>query len=57
MAMPEETARVHARLGLAVTRGLLLDLLATGERAEVDAAFEAFIERYVGTWWESPVAS
>ncbi len=27
-----ETARVHARLGLAVVRGLLLDLLATGER-------------------------
>ena len=31
------TARVHARLGLAVIRGLLLDLLATGDRAGVDA--------------------
>jgi AcrR family transcriptional regulator len=32
-----------ARLGIAVTRGLLLDLLATGARAEVDAAMEAYI--------------
>ena len=45
-------ARVHARLGLAVVRGLLLDLLATGDRAGVDAALEAFARRYAGTWWE-----
>src|SRR3954469_7215661 len=32
-----------ARLGIAVTRGLLLDLLATGAHAEVDAAMEAYI--------------
>jgi AcrR family transcriptional regulator len=32
-----------ARLGIAVTRGLLLDLLATGNRAAVDAAMEAYI--------------
>jgi AcrR family transcriptional regulator len=32
-----------ARLGIAVTRGLLLDLLATGERAKVDAAMEVHI--------------
>ena len=31
--MPEPEARATARLGLAVTRGLLLDLLATGDRA------------------------
>jgi len=37
-----ETARSQARLGLAVTRGLLLDLLATGDRAAVDKAAELF---------------
>jgi AcrR family transcriptional regulator len=35
----EATARVDARLGLAVVRGLLLDLLATGERDRVGRAF------------------
>ncbi len=44
--MPAETARAHARLGVAVVRGLLLDLLATGDRAGVDAAMEAFIDVY-----------
>lgn len=37
------SARVEARLGLAVSRGLLLDLLASGDR---DAATQAF-ERYL----------
>jgi AcrR family transcriptional regulator len=32
-----------ARLGLAVTRGLLLDLVATGDEAGVDAAAAAFV--------------
>jgi AcrR family transcriptional regulator len=32
-----------ARLGLAVTRGLLLDLVATDDDAGVDAAAEAFV--------------
>ena len=41
-----EQARTTARLGLAVVRGLLLDLLATGERDAVDAAFELFLSRY-----------
>jgi AcrR family transcriptional regulator len=36
-------ARTAARLGLAVTRGLLLDLLATGEVDEVDDAMELFV--------------
>jgi AcrR family transcriptional regulator len=36
-------ARAHGRLGIAVTRGLLLDLLATGDRDGVDAAVEAWI--------------
>jgi AcrR family transcriptional regulator len=31
------------RLGLAVTRGLLLDLVATGDEAAVDAAYERFL--------------
>jgi len=35
-------AAAHARLGLAVTRGLGLDLLLTGERARVDAAMSLF---------------
>ena len=33
-----------ARLGLAVTRGLLLDLVATGDEAGVDAAAQAFAQ-------------
>jgi AcrR family transcriptional regulator len=41
--MQPDFARAHGRLGIAVTRGLLLDLLATGDRAGVDAAVEAWI--------------
>jgi AcrR family transcriptional regulator len=40
----ETRARAEARLGVAVTRGLLLDLLATRDRAAVDAAMERYIE-------------
>jgi AcrR family transcriptional regulator len=36
-------APAQARLAIAVTRGLLLDLLATGEAAEVDAAMRLFV--------------
>ena len=43
-------ARAEARLGLAVYRGLLLDLLATGDREGVTAAVERFIELGVGAW-------
>ena len=39
----EAEARAEARLGVAVTRGLLLDLLATGDREGVDAALEHWI--------------
>jgi AcrR family transcriptional regulator len=39
-------ARVHARLGLAVARGLLLDLLATGDREGVTEAYEQFLRSY-----------
>jgi len=43
---PETLARAHARLGVAATRGLLLDLLATGEVDRVDDAMRAFIDLY-----------
>ena len=41
-----EAARADARLGVAVIRGLLLDLLATGNRSAVDAAMERYIAQY-----------
>ncbi len=44
--VPIAVARAHARLGVAVTRGLLLDLLATGDVAGVDAAMNAIIDAY-----------
>jgi AcrR family transcriptional regulator len=43
--MPADQARATARLGLATVRGLLLDLLATGDRAGADDAVELFIRR------------
>ena len=43
LGMDEPTARAIGRLGIAVVRGLLLDLLATGDREGVDAALEAWI--------------
>src|SRR3954451_9422724 len=48
MGMSHDTAEASARLGIAVTRGLLLDLLATGDRARVDAAVEHWIELNTG---------
>ncbi|MFF9373769.1 TetR/AcrR family transcriptional regulator [Streptomyces griseoluteus] len=44
-----DAARNRARLGLATVRGLLLDLLATGDRAGVDAAMEEFLGLYYGS--------
>lgn len=41
--VPEGFDPATIRLGLAVTRGLLLDLTATGDEAGVDAAYEAFL--------------
>lgn len=52
VGVPEAQVRAHVRLGVAVTRGLLLDLLATGDTEAVDQAMEAFIaltERWVET--------
>jgi len=41
--VPPDLAPAQARLDLAMTRGLLLDLLATGDRAGVDDAVDRFI--------------
>ncbi|MGD6756013.1 TetR/AcrR family transcriptional regulator [Streptomyces sp. BH105] len=41
-------AHNRARVGLATVRGLLLDLLATGDREGVDAALEEFLRLYYG---------
>lgn len=41
--VPEADRKAHARLGLAVARGLLLDLVTTGDREAVDAAMERFL--------------
>jgi AcrR family transcriptional regulator len=51
LGVAPELASAHARLGIAVTRGLLLDLLATGEVAAVDAAMDAFVDLYT-PWLE-----
>lgn len=42
--VPPDQAAAQARLGLAVTRGLLLDLLATGDRPGTDAAHRAYVD-------------
>jgi AcrR family transcriptional regulator len=49
--IPEASARAQARLGVAVTRGLLLDLLATGDVEAVDQAMLAFIDFQLA-WFE-----
>jgi AcrR family transcriptional regulator len=43
LGVDPSAAEARARLSIAVTRGLLLDLLATGERERVDAAMEQWI--------------
>ena len=48
--IPARAARAQARLEVAVVRGLLLDLLATGDRAGADDAVEHFIALYE-TWY------
>ena len=44
--VPPGDARALARLGVAVTRGLLLDLLATGDHEGVGEAMECFLRLY-----------
>ncbi|HEY3834286.1 MAG TPA: TetR/AcrR family transcriptional regulator [Acidimicrobiia bacterium] len=41
---PHGHARARARLALAVIRGLLLDLVATGDRRGVDRAMQEFLQ-------------
>jgi AcrR family transcriptional regulator len=57
LGVPDDVARTHARLGLAVIRGLLLDLLATGDRAGVEGALEVFARHYRGRWWDAQDAT
>jgi AcrR family transcriptional regulator len=47
--VPPDLARAQARIDLAMTRGLLLDLLATGDRAGVDEAAEQYNALF-GAW-------
>lgn len=44
--VPEERSRQDARLAVAVARGLLLDLLSTGDKAAVTSAFDRFVSTY-----------
>jgi AcrR family transcriptional regulator len=45
--VPADQARDEARLAIAVTRGLLLDLLATRDADAVDAAMDRFTAMYL----------
>jgi hypothetical protein len=45
--VPEQRAREQGRLDLAVARGLLHDLLLTGERQQVDAAMQRYVAETV----------
>jgi hypothetical protein len=45
-----KAAREQGRLDLAVARGLLHDLLLTGERRKVDAAMRRYAEDTVARW-------
>jgi AcrR family transcriptional regulator len=51
--LPADRARATARLGLATVRGLLLDLLATDDRAGADAAVDLFIAAHTANEEES----
>lgn len=44
--VPEPVARANVRIGVALMRGLLLDLLATGDNEAIDEAFDHFITHY-----------
>ncbi|MGB6163997.1 MAG: TetR/AcrR family transcriptional regulator [Pseudonocardiaceae bacterium] len=48
--IPPQAAQATARLGVAVARGLLLDLLATNDREGTEAAMEQFIAMYQATY-------
>jgi len=44
--MRADVVRAEARLGVAVVRGLLLDLLATGDTEGVDEAFDRYLSAF-----------
>jgi hypothetical protein len=46
MGMTTAEARIHARLILATVRGLMLDLLVTGDEKGTRAAWQSFIAQY-----------
>jgi AcrR family transcriptional regulator len=46
LGVPAQHSRAHARLWVAVTYGLLLDLLGTGDRTGVDDAMKQFLALY-----------
>lgn len=46
MGMSQAEARVHARLQLATARGLMLDLLITGDLKATTAAWQQYISQY-----------
>lgn len=46
MGLSTDRALQDARLAIAVTRGLLLDLLATGDKTAATEAFERFLSTY-----------
>ncbi|HEY4851416.1 MAG TPA: TetR family transcriptional regulator [Streptosporangiaceae bacterium] len=48
LGVPPKEARMRARLDLAVTRGLLHDLLLTGDRKAVDAAMRHYADTVAG---------
>ena len=45
IGIPDDQAETHARLALGAARGLLLDLLVSGERDEVARAADEQIEQ------------
>ena len=47
--LPRDIARADARLSVAVSRGLLLDLVATGARTAVDEAYARYMQMYAAT--------
>jgi AcrR family transcriptional regulator len=49
-----DLAAAHARLGLAVVRGLLLDLLATNDLAGATRAFDLYVDTVVATLTNRP---
>ncbi|MBV8087458.1 MAG: TetR/AcrR family transcriptional regulator [Chloroflexi bacterium] len=44
--IPKDQAEADARLGVAVIRGLLLDLVATGQQEQVEQAYERYLALY-----------